>query len=179
MISINELIIVEGKSDVAFLSQFINAPFVITNGLNVDESLLKRIAKFMPNPGAIILTDPDSPGKKIRQAISERFPDIKHAYIDIKHSKKNGKVGVAESTVEAVLKSLAHIQQYSSLDLGNLNIADLYQLGLYGHPNSAHLREVIIDKFNMGHSNGKIFMKTLNRLKITYSEILTALEEVR
>lgn len=178
MISINELIIVEGKSDVAFLSKFIDAPFVITNGLNVDEQLLMRIAKFMPNPGAIVLTDPDSPGKKIRQSISTRFPDIKHAYIDIKYSKKNGKVGVAESTIDAVLKSLSNIQQCSARDIGTLTIVDLYQLGLYGSSSSSQQREHVIAKFNLGHSNGKLLLKTLNQLKITYSELQSALEVI-
>lgn len=167
MILLSELIVVEGKSDVAFLSQFIKASFAITNGLNVSQDLLNTISTFLPKPGVIVMTDPDSPGKKIRSQIASIFPDIKHAYIDIAYSKKRGKVGVAESTEKEITRALANIKQYTIRSTDDISIEDLFDLGMYGNTNSSETRNRIAQRIGISSGNAKHFLSLLNGLGIT------------
>ena len=48
MITIQEVIVVEGKSDVATLSNIVKAEFIITNGFEISKSTLntKKIRKI-------------------------------------------------------------------------------------------------------------------------------------
>ena len=43
MVTINEVIVVEGKSDVATLSNIIKAEYIITNGFEISEETIELI----------------------------------------------------------------------------------------------------------------------------------------
>jgi len=93
---INAIIVVEGVTDVAFLTSFIDAELVSTNGSDVPVSTiayLKEQSKIKP---IVVLTDPDSPGQKIRAKLDEHIVNLRHCFIDKKNAVRDGKVGVAE-----------------------------------------------------------------------------------
>ena len=82
MRKIKEIIIVEGKHDIAFLKTFLEADFIETNGLGLNEQTKLTIKKLYEQGNEfIVLTDPDYPGEKIRKEIQEIAPNCKHAFI--------------------------------------------------------------------------------------------------
>lgn len=169
---IKELIVVEGKTDVAFLSQFVQGQFLITHGLNVDEELLKEIGSFIPEPGVVILTDPDGPGEKIRRQILERFPQCKNAYVPTKEAKVMGKIGVAQSNKKAVLNALMNCVTFSHQVKSNLSLFDLYEIGLFGNLHSQEIRQQFSIDFHLGFSNAKTLLKKINSLSISKERLI-------
>ena len=65
------IIVVEGKTDVQFLSTFLDVEFVITNGSSVPSSTIDYLKKSVKERKIIVLTDPDFPGKQIRDKLDK------------------------------------------------------------------------------------------------------------
>ena len=78
-IKVEPVIVVEGKSDVDFLSSFLEADFVTTNGSEISEETLRYLKEIAKKRGIILLTDPDYPGLQIRSRIAEQIPSVQHA----------------------------------------------------------------------------------------------------
>ena len=168
---INGIIVVEGKSDVAFLSEFIDAEFVITNGSEIPSKTIEYLKKAQEKRDIFVLTDPDFPGKKIRDKLDQSIPNLKHCFVSKEHSIKKNKVGVAESTKEEVLEALQKYVQVNKNETGAITQSDLVRLELVGSENSSAKRNLIIDKFHLGYCNAKTFLKRLNYCKLTLEEI--------
>jgi ribonuclease M5 len=62
---IQEVIVVEGKSDIARLRQSVDADVIATEGFCLRKDVLKEIALAYKQRGIIILTDPDSAGVSV------------------------------------------------------------------------------------------------------------------
>lgn len=168
---INGIIVVEGKTDVAFLSEFLEAEFVITNGSEIPAKTIEYLQKCAENRDIFVLTDPDSPGKRIRDILDQNIPNLKHCFVSKERSIKNHKVGVAESTKDEVLKSLEHYIVTTKEEIGSITHSDLVKLGLEGDENSKHNREIVIKHFHLGFCNAKTFLKRLNYSKLTVEDI--------
>ena len=106
---VDGIIVVEGKSDVAFLSSFIDAEFVTTNGSEISHETISYLKERSKNTKIIVLTDPDYPGLKIRNKITENIENVNHAYIDKEKAIKHHKVGVAESNKKEIIKALDNL----------------------------------------------------------------------
>ena len=63
---VDGIIVVEGKSDVAFLSSFIDAEFVITTGSEISDDTISYLKERSKNTKIIVLTDPDYPVLKMK-----------------------------------------------------------------------------------------------------------------
>ena len=172
---INGIIVVEGKTDVAFLSEFIDAEFVTTNGSEIPHLVIDYLQKSQKKRDIFVLTDPDSPGKKIRDTLDQYIPNLKHCFVSKECSIKKNKVGVAESTKEEVLKALEGYVQTDKNTLGTITNADLVELGLVGNENSASLREKVVEKYHLGYCNAKTFLKRINYSCLTLDEIKSCL----
>lgn len=170
MKEIFEVIVVEGKSDVAFLQTFLKADFIITNGSANDGYDRKYLIEIANRRGIIILTDPDYPGNKIRQEIESFIPSCKHAFIRKEYSIKKRKVGVAESTKEEVLRALENVVTFNKNVKGTLTPTDLFLLGISG-ANSSENKKKIIDRFHIGNCNSKTMLKRLNMLNVSKEEL--------
>lgn len=168
---LDAVLVVEGKTDVAFLSNFIEAEFVVTNGSDVPDNVIEYIKEVSKTKEVIVLTDPDYPGETIRTKLDANIPNLKHAFVSKDKSIKNGKVGVAESEKEEVLKALENSFTNSSIKKGNLTTSDLVSLGLSGSSNSKELRELVCNKLHLGHTNSKSFLNRLNTLNISKDEL--------
>lgn len=168
---VNGIIVVEGKTDVVFLSEFIDAEFVITNGSEVPASTIEYLKKSQEKRDIFVLTDPDSPGKKIRDTLDQHIPNLKHCFVSKECSIKKNKVGVAESTKEDVLKAIASYIQTDKEKLGTVTNSDLVKLGLVGHEDSSIRREQVINYFHLGHCNAKTFIKRINYSGLTVEDI--------
>ena len=168
---INGVIVVEGKSDVSFLSNFIDVEFVTTNGSDIPNQTIAYLKRVSKDKEIYVLTDPDSPGERIRKILDENIPNLKHCFVKKEHSIKNGKVGVAESTKEEIENALKNAIQTKSENIGTLTMSDLMLLGLSGEQDSLEKREMVAEKLHLGHCNAKTFLKRLNYCNINIDEL--------
>lgn len=173
------LIVVEGKTDIDFLSSFIEAEFYSVNGSAVCEKDYDFINNCLKNREVVVLSDPDFPGLKIRNNINNQCPGVKNAFIRKEFSIKKNKVGVAESTKEEVLSALNNLLDYKNDKKGNLTSFDLYELGLIGSNNSLKLRKYLSEKLHLGQVNGKNLLKRLNSLGIDKEKIIGEIKNVK
>lgn len=172
---LNGILVVEGKSDVGFLNDFIDTEFVITNGSEIPEKTIEYLQKCAKNKDIFVLTDPDSPGKRIRDILDSNIPNLKHCFISKENSIKKNKVGVAESTKEEVLKALSCYFVSKQNYVENIKMTDLVKLNLVGSENSFKNRETLAKKLNLGFCNAKTLLKRLNSCGITIEEIKSLL----
>ena len=170
-------LVVEGKMDRDLISSFLNCDIVTTNGSEVSEETILHILALSKIKPVVVLTDPDSPGKRIRDVLDQRIPGLKHAYMDKKDCIKKHKVGVAESNKEAILKALEHLIPASTTSSPSITHTDLFELGLIGSENSSFLREKAEAKLFLGHTNGKTFYKRCCSLGITRKQLEEAINE--
>ncbi len=175
---IDAVIVVEGKSDIQFLETFIDAILVSTNGSDVPRETIDYLLNLSMTKDIIVLTDPDSPGKRIRDILDANIPNLKHAYVEKSKSIKKHKVGVAESSKEHVLESLKHLIYSKDMKLGDISMEQLYQLGLTGQPNSAELRQKVMKELHLGFGNAKTMLKRINQLDITIEELEKTVRKV-
>ena len=162
---INALIVVEGTTDVSLLTSFLDAEIVTTNGSDVPRETIDYILEASKRKDVIVLTDPDYPGKRIRDVLDRHIPNLKHAYIPKEKAIKHHKVGVAESDKETILDALSHITITKSPTPGNLTYSDLLELKLVGE-NSGVNKENVEAHFHLGYGNGKTLLKRLNAMNI-------------
>ena len=167
-------LVVEGVTDQQFLSGFLDVEFILTNGSEISRGTLDYIKNLAQTKPVVVLTDPDSPGERIRARIQEEVPNVSHAFVRKAHSIKKHKVGVAESTKEEVLLALKNILP-GDFPKGNLTSSDLMDLGLTGKEDSSRLRMKIEDRFSLGHGSAKTFLSRINALGISKEELQEAL----
>ena len=170
MLTIKEVIVVEGKSDVATLSNIVKAEFIITNGFEISDETIDLIKRVNETKGVILFLDPDGPGEKIRMKIMNKIPNLKHAFVNPKYAKKGKKIGVAETDKEHILEALENV---ITLKKGEelITYLDFYNLGLVGSINTLEKRMKIEDYYRIGHGSAKTCLKRLNMLGITLDNL--------
>lgn len=175
---IKELIVVEGKSDIDFLSTFLEADFYEVNGSAVSNEDLSFLKAANSNRGIIILTDPDFPGLQIRKKINNYVGNCKNAYVRKELSIKKNKVGVAESTKEEVLRAIEHSVTFCGC-AKRFKMSDLFDLGLVGSNNSSKTRKYLSEILNIGYSNGKELLLKLNSIDVDIKQIKEIIKDVK
>jgi ribonuclease M5 len=174
------LIVVEGIHDLERIKKLYKDQLVITtNGSQISKETLSMIKEYSKTYKIIIFTDPDSPGERIRHKILEVVPNASEAFLEKKIciSKNHKKVGIEHADLSNIKKAL---DQYIDKDIecGTLTISDLINLGLSGKNNSSFLRDKISNKLNIGKPNSKTFLKRINALNISYSELEKLIGEI-
>ena len=84
------VLVVEGASDVAYLSSFINALFFITGGYDINDQKLEFLTRVSKVNKIVILTDPDEAGQAIENKIKNKINGVFVAKIS-KNSRKSYK----------------------------------------------------------------------------------------
>lgn len=168
---LDAILVVEGKSDVALLSNYIDCEFVITNGSDVPKETISYL-KNVKDKKIIVLTDPDSPGKKIRDKLDENIPNLNHVFIPKEKAIKHNKVGVAECDIDTILEALGHVWVSNNTQKSTISMAELIKYGLAGSPDADIRRKRVADKLHMGHVNAKTFLKRINNNNISLEEVI-------
>lgn len=176
--TINAIIVVEGKTDVQFLSSFIDADFVITNGSEISKDVLSSLKELSKTNKIIIMTDPDFPGKKIRNKINEQVPGCFNAFVDKKECIKKNKVGIAESSKTAILNSLEKLIEFDTDKNDTITQEELIELGFVGK-NAQIKRNIISSYYCFDRVNFKTFLKRLNQLQLSKKEMQEVLKNER
>lgn len=168
---IDGIIVVEGKSDVSLLSNYIDSEFVITNGSEISKETIDYLKSKSQTTKIYILTDPDSPGKRIRDVLDANIDGLIHCFIKKETSIKHGKVGVAEGNIDEIIESLSIGITTKKNERGNLTMNDLVNLGYAGDNKSKKKREFLSNNLHLGFCNAKTLLKRLNYLGITKEQL--------
>ena len=173
MKKIKEIIVVEGKSDTALLKELFEVDTIETHGLALDKKTLELIKEANKTRGVIVLTDPDFPGKKIRDQIQAVVPNCKHAFVSKKDATGKKKLGIAEANKEAVVLALENMVNF---DVDNQSITwhEFIDLDIIGNKQR---RLLVYDLFNLGYGNVKTLFKRLNMVGISKEDVLKKLDE--
>lgn len=130
---IKEVLIVEGRSDVARIhASHIDADMITTDGFSLRPDTLRQIACAYEKRGIIILTDPDQAGERIRRFLSKRFPKAKHAFIPRKDAIANDDLGVEQASPEAIRLALSKTRCATFTPEDIFSMADIMAAGLNG-----------------------------------------------
>lgn len=169
-ISLNGILVVEGKEDASYLSNYIESEIVFVNGFELSESIIS----YLKDKHVIALLDPDEAGKQIRKAISERLNDVSNVEIDIKKCTRGIKNGVAECEIDEILKQLKPYIIENKSCVPDIKQSDLYNLGLTTDKDK---RAYVCRKLNLGKCNGKTLLKRLILNNIGLEHLYEIIEE--
>jgi ribonuclease M5 len=172
---IKEIIVVEGTSDISAVKRAVDAEVISTSGLGINDRIINIIKKASKNRGIIILTDPDYPGKKIRNILSTEIKNCKHAFIPRDKANKNGNIGVENASVEDIREALENARAEITDDRNEFVSNDMIYYGLVGNDNASKIRGRIGDEIGIGYCSAKQFLKRLNTFGITREELEDAL----
>ena len=175
---IKEIIVVEGKDDIAKIKSSLAAEVVATGGFGYDDNFIQNLKTIAEKRGIIILTDPDFAGEKIRKDISKNIPNCKHAFLPKGKALKNGDIGVENASPEDIIEAIEKARPTITEKRQTFTKEDLVNLGLNGLPNSREKREKVGNYLNIGYGNSKQFLNRLNNFAITREELIQALEVV-
>ena len=194
MVSVREVIVVEGRYDKNTLSQIVDATIVTTDGFAIfrDPERQEMLRALAQRRGIIVFTDPDGAGQVIRGFLNGIVDPklVKNAFVPDVPGKerrksapsKEGKLGVEGMTPEIILNAL----RASGATMGGVETpkygagitkADLYALGLSGGENSAEKRKTLQKAYALPERmSANSLLQVLNVL--TTKEELTALLSV-
>ncbi len=163
MLSIKEVIVVEGKYDKEKLKRVTDAPVICTYGFEIYRSkkIINSIKALAKDRGVIILTDSDRAGFRIRnylkQCLGEKIP-VKNAYIpqiEGKEKRKEkagadgilGVEGMEDEVIAEVIKKAAVIDDGEKLI--PVTKAEFYGDGFSGKPDSTERRKKLAELLNL------------------------------
>lgn len=162
---IDNVIVVEGKSDAAFLSSFIDAVFVTTNGYEIPFSEIAFLNNKRNNKPVIVLTDSDEAGKQIRERLNNLLNNKVNIEVDVLKCNKNGKHGIAECDNNEIVNVLK--EHFSDTKPSHsITSADIVELGI-----NKDKRIELCEKLELGNCNNKTFVKRLNYLGYSKDEL--------
>lgn len=182
MISVKEVIVVEGRYDKDTLSQVFDAAIVETSGFGVfkDREKLALLRRLAEARGLVILTDSDGAGLVIRNFLKGAIDPalVKMAYVPEIAGKerrksrpsKEGVLGVEgmspETLIEALRRAGATLGgQAPTHRSGDITKATLYELGLSGGPGSAKKRRELLRRLGLPEKLGaNALLDVLNAL---------------
>ncbi len=182
MISVKEVIVVEGRYDKDTLSQVFDAVIVETSGFGVfkDREKLALLRRLAEARGLVILTDSDGAGLVIRNFLKGAIDPalVKMAYVPEiagrerrkPRPSKEGVLGVEgmspETLIEALRRAGATLGgQAPTHRSGDITKATLYELGLSGGPGSAKKRRELLRRLGLPEKLGaNALLDVLNAL---------------
>ena len=165
----NTVIVVEGIHDASKIKEvYKDVHTIITNGTSLSEDTLNEIITLSENNEIILFLDPDYPGNKIRQMISLKVVNVKHAYLKRDLAKKDGKIGIEHAKLEDIKEALNVRPLINNTDI---NLDFLLEHGFIGSSNSKEKRLKMLNHFNIGYVNAKGLLKKLSLFGINRKEI--------
>jgi ribonuclease M5 len=172
MFYFNGIIVVEGKTDVAFLSSFIDSEYVMTNGYELPKSEIGYLEAVSKIKQVLIMTDPDEAGETIRKRIN--IPNSINICAKKIFRCKTKKHGIAECDKNEIIDILKGYLSEKSLKIFDITVSFLNGIGL----NTRNKRTIFAKKVSVGLVNMKKLSERLNTLKYTREEITKIAGEI-
>lgn len=187
LISVESLILVEGKYDKIKLSSLIDGPIMTTDGFRIFKDKEKRdfIRRVALDKGIIVATDSDSAGAVIRSHIKNICPNGKiiNVYLpQIKgKEKRKGKAssegflgleGISLDLLEkAFINSGVGVKKVQE-KAQKITKKDLFKFSLSGGENSSELRKAFAKYLNLPTNlSSNAFLDAVNTI-LNYNEFL-------
>lgn len=163
---INGIMVVEGKQDVAYLSNFIDTNFFITNGFDVEKEIDFLLVAEGRNIPIYVMTDSDSSGLEIRRKLHQKLSKIIDIEVDINQCDKKGKHGVAECKVEEIMRVLHPYFVEKPQNQDYITTTDILLL-----ENKNEVISYIKNLYKINAFNNKILVNKLNMLRVKKEEL--------
>ena len=163
-IYLNRVLVVEGKEDASYLSNYISSEIVVVNGFELSKATIS----YLKNKPVILLLDPDESGKRIREKLNNEIKDFVNVEVDINKCNRGIKNGVAECQIDEILDKLHNHVINEQNAQTNISVSDLYELGLIGNK---ELRERVCKELNFGSCNAKTLYKRLVNNSISLEKL--------
>ncbi|GAO99684.1 ribonuclease M5 [Fructobacillus ficulneus] len=180
---IQAMVVVEGWSDTKRLSQAVVCDTIETRGSALGPEVIQRIARAVKDRGAIVLTDPDFNGNRLRRLIAEAVPEVGQATIsqDQGRAAKDNphkSLGIEHAPLDVLAQCLVEADQKVGQERPSSNIdrAFLLDLGLIGGAGAKDRREILGQDLQIGYANGKQLYQRLLAYGIQKDEVLAALK---
>lgn len=175
---VSEVIVVEGKDDVAKVKAAVDCECIITHGSGFGQDLLDLLEVVQERRGIIVLTDPDYAGKKIRSRIRERIPNAKMAYIPREMALRGDDIGVENAPPEAIRQALIQAHAGLTQRRREFTMEDLVRHGLEGRAGAKDRRILLGQALGIGYGNGKQILARLNEYDIQREEFESCMEDI-
>lgn len=175
---IKEVIVVEGKQDIAAVKRAVDAECIATEGFNLLPRTISRIADAYKKRGIIILTDPDSAGERIRKYLTQRFPEAKHAFVPKEQAFAHDDIGIEQASPAAIKAALEKVRLHEWQPGSEFSWQDIILSRLTGVPDAADRRAAIGESLGIGYANAKGFFYRLNHYGVTRGEFVEALTKL-
>lgn len=182
MISIKEVVVVEGRYDRHTVSQAVSSAIVETSGFGVfsDSEKLALLRRLAEKRGLVVLTDSDGAGFVIRNYLKGAIDPklVKHAYIpEIKGKErrkaapsKEGTLGVegmkSQVIEEALLRAGVTLEdKLPQQQKAEITKADLFALGLSGGGESSQKRRELQKRLGLPEKlSANAFLDVINAI---------------
>lgn len=171
-ISLNRVLVVEGKEDASYLSNYIDSEIVVVNGFELKDTTIS----YLKDKPVILLFDPDEAGLRIRKKAKTLLNDTVDVEIDISKCNRGIKNGVAECEIDEILAKLRPFCMNKVTNAPSIDKSDLYNLGL---ANNKELRMYVCEKLNLGECNLKTFHKRLINNSVSLDKLCEIIEEYK
>lgn len=180
-IKVSQAIVVEGRDDIDAVSRAVDALLIPTHGFGITAETWKVIEKAYEEKGLIILTDPDHAGERIRQRLTEKFPNSIQCFMTQEDTTKSDDIGIENAKPEMIAKAIVRALELS--EKANVNegsegaekkvpgMSDLVRLGLVGTSSAAELRAAVCRELGIGYGNAKAMIKKLEGFGIDINEL--------
>ena len=165
-------LVVEGKEDASYLSNYIGSEIVVVNGFEISDAVLS----YLKNKTIIALLDPDESGKQIRRLLNNKLSNVINVEIDIDKCTKGRKNGVAECEINEIINTLSPYFVDETPFIGNISNYDLYNLGILGN---SELRDYVCLKLNLGKCNNKQLFKRISLNNVELDLIKRIVEDYK
>ena len=175
---IKEVIVVEGRDDLAAVKKAVDAEMIAVGGFGINAKVIARIKEAQRRKGVIVLTDPDFAGEKIRKIIAKRVPGIKHAYIAQEDGIKGDDIGVENATPEVIIEALNRAKITVEDIEPTFDYQDIIFFKLTGDKSSKERRIKLGKKLGIGYGNANQMLSRLNNYGITKEEFIKAIQEI-
>lgn len=173
---IKEVIVVEGKDDIAAVKAAVECEVIATHGYSFGPKLLSTLKKLEKRQGIIIFTDPDYMGNVIRRRLARALDNPKHAFLTQKKATADEDIGIENASPEDIREALLAAKPEKIEIKENFTKSDLLAFGLIGQQDSSQRRQAMGEALGIGYGNGKQFINRLNRFGITKEEFMVAWE---
>ena len=168
---LNGVLVVEGKEDASYLSNYVESEIVVVNGYEMSEETIA----YLKDKDVIALLDPDEAGQHIRRTLNTRLKNVTNVEIDISKCIRGIKNGVAECSIDEILGKLQPFSVKKPAKLQQIYESDLFNMGLID--GDSGLRRYVCERLNLGKCNGKVFLKRLNTNNISIEELSKVVKE--
>ena len=181
IMKIQEVIVVEGKSDTLKIKQAVEADTIETNGSAISDETIQLIKHAQQKRGVIIFTDPDYPGDRIRHIIDQEVPGCKHAFLMKEEARAKSihkSVGIEHATIESIRNALENVYEIAKSFESDINKHHLIAHGLIGGRGAKEKRERLGEFLHIGYANGKQLLHRLHMFQIKKDELDQAMMHI-